>query len=399
MRNIRPSGADTWMRCTGQPALVESLGLQSTDSVYAAEGRAAHELAARCLLADTRASDHIGQILKQKDEVTGQEYKFTVDEDFARAVDDYVEEVTRAAHGADDLLVEQRVDLSKVLQVEDRSGTADAVVLLPKEIQVRDLKFGQGVEVFARRNKQLLLYAAGVWAKHRSTRPELDRLRLVIHQPRIGHTDEYLVSVKGLKKFILIAREKAKEAMTCAPGENLVPGEDQCRWCPAKAQCPALANEVQDAIAGDVAEDGKVDLGDPTESMDSIAELGRKRKLVALVEMWASAVCGLVHDLLVRGINVPGYKLVEGRKGAKAWTDEEATIKYLKDVARIKDADMYNKKLKSPTQMEKVLTENRWLKLQEEGHISQADGKPTVAPDTSAKAAINSDVVFDDVTD
>lgn len=396
-RRYRPSAADTWMLCPGQPAYVEAQGIGPTDSEFAAEGRAAHALAARCLLNESFAIDHIGVELEERNEVTKEPYIFEVDEDFAAAVDDYLEAIRRAAHGANDFLVEQTIDMSKILQKEGESGTADVVLLFDKTIEVHDLKFGKGIPVYAKRNRQLLMYAAGVWYKYRKL-ANVDRIKIVIHQPRIPHIDEAIISVEGIKKFIGLARKAVAKAESAKPGEMLVPGESQCFWCPAKASCPALLQKIEDEVIADFDSMGKLDLPDGSNT-DDLEELGRKRQLVDLVTQWASAVSVRVHELLTRGHDVPAWKLAEGRKGRRTWADPVAAAQFLKTSARLTDSAMYDSKLKSPTQLEKVVKPKTWQRLLENGHVKQSPGKPAVVPADSHKAALPSVASeFDDVS-
>jgi hypothetical protein len=55
---LSPSHSATWLTCPG--ALKLSEGIEDTGSAFAAEGTAAHELAARCLTLDCNADELIG---------------------------------------------------------------------------------------------------------------------------------------------------------------------------------------------------------------------------------------------------------------------------------------------------------------------------------------------------
>ena len=95
-----------------------------------------------------------------------------------------------------------------------------------------------------------------------------------------------------------------------------------------------------------------------------------------------------------------GYKLVAGRKGNKKFSDETEAETIMR-AARIKIDDMFNRKLKSPTQLEKQLKGDKpkvWTKL--EALVSQADGKPVVAPDSDRRPALPATASqFDDLED
>lgn len=107
-----------------------------------------------------------------------------------------------------------------------------------------------------------------------------------------------------------------------------------------------------------------------------------------LIDSWAKAVRGRIEYELLQGNVVPGVKLVQGRRGARAWSsadDAEGTLKSM----RLKQEQMYNFKLISPTQAEKLLkTESprRWKKV--EALITQRDGQPSVAPESDKRPAL-----------
>jgi hypothetical protein len=108
-------------------------------------------------------------------------------------------------------------------------------------------------------------------------------------------------------------------------------------------------------------------------------ELGARMDAVPLVEMWCKAIRAKVESVLMAGGAVEGYKLVAGKKGARAWGDEAVVEKVLKGM-RLKKEQMYDFKLISPTSAEKLLkpTPKRWTKLQ--AHIAQAGGQTLRGP-------------------
>lgn len=380
---LRPSNAHTWMVCKGQPAFVESLNLPPSDSYYAAEGRAAHALAAKCLEEDQNPMDAVGTTLIEAREDTGELVRIKVDEAFAEAVKIYVDNITAAAQKKT-LAVEQQLDLTKIMRADkSQSGTGDAIIHGNGVLEIHDLKFGQGEQVKAKGNRQLLTYAAGAWLKYKDEGP-FEKIKMVIHQPRIHlEPDSWTITVDALKDFIRMVRAAVIVCESSKPGENLKPGEKQCRWCPAKAQCPALEKVVAETIAQEPAQ------GD-------MIRLGKLRGMVALVETWTSAVCDMTRTALENGIEVPGWKLVQGRKGARKWSDEDAALERLKQF-RLKKDVLFDMKLRSPTVLQKAITEQRYEMLIEEGLIVQSEGKPTVAPADSKKEGIAPAVAFDNL--
>lgn len=112
---------------------------------------------------------------------------------------------------------------------------------------------------------------------------------------------------------------------------------------------------------------------------------------VGLIESFCKAVCDRVNSELNAGHPVPGFKLVTGKQGNRAWSDEEAARALLKDQFRYKTEEVFDLKLISPTKAEKLIKKaspRRWPKV--EALITRADGKPTVAPNpTRAQRSIS----------
>jgi hypothetical protein len=101
-----------------------------------------------------------------------------------------------------------------------------------------------------------------------------------------------------------------------------------------------------------------------------------------LIESWVKAVRAEVERRLLAGQQVPGYKLVQGKKGNRAWTKAEDAEALLKALG-LKSDRMYDYKLASPTSLEKLakageIGPRQWSKISE--LITQAEGSPSVAP-------------------
>ena len=119
---------------------------------------------------------------------------------------------------------------------------------------------------------------------------------------------------------------------------------------------------------------------------------------IGLVEMTASAIRAEVERRLVAGVEVPGFKLVEGKRGNRAWVNPDEAELQLKTM-RLKVDEMYDLKLISPTTAEKLakagkLGPRQWAKLQDQ--IGQAQGKPSVAPESDKRPAISVAATADD---
>lgn len=415
---LSPSGAHRWMACPGSLAL-ES-GLPDTSSAFADEGTLAHALAGCCLEAEHDAALFVGGQFGYKDH--GSEKKVIIEKEMADFVQVYIDRIREYAQG-NELMVEQRLEFSCYVDVPDQFGTSDAVILAGDEIQVHDLKYGRGVKVDADNNEQLMLYALGALDTF-GPLGDFKRIRMVIHQPRLQHLSEWDCSVEDLLAFAERAKYAAQAAM--AGDGDLVPGESQCRFCKAKGTCPALRDQVLETVAGDFVDLTKGEIavsivdaetllaqayGVAPKNVDfeqsgasarfvikkpNIApqlagaearvtslddlDLATCMDSVEMVESWCKGVRAEVERRLLAGTFSDGrYKLVEGRAGARAWADEAEAEKLLKSF-RLKQDEMYDFTLISPTSAEKVLaaaSPKRWAKAQ--ALIRRSDGKPSVA--------------------
>ena len=368
---LSPSGAHRWMRCPG--SIAAESGMPDTSSKYAAEGTAAHELASKCLELDANAEAVIG------DTITVDGFDFIVTAEMAHHVNDYCKLVREYAQGGQ-LLVERRVNFSEAIGVPDSTGTSDAIIIHPDRITVIDLKYGMGVKVDATENEQLQLYALGALHDY-SVLGDFQEIVMVVHQPRLNHVSEWSIPAAKLEAFRENARLAAIEALDNRE-PRLNPGEKQCRFCKAKATCPALRAEISDTVGGIASPSDFADLAVAEED-----DLSQAMARVELVEHWCKAIRAEVERRLLAGQPVAGFKLVEGRRGNRAWSDEAEVEKLFKSF-RFKKDEMYDLKLISPTKAEKLLKTNpgRWEKIS--ALTSRGDGKPSVAPATDRRPAL-----------
>ncbi len=365
------------MRCPGSLLLEEKL--PDSSSEYADEGTAAHEVASWILANDLSPEDARKAIGELGVEVNGKVWPIT-DEmldhclDYAKLVYEYA--------GNCPFKIEQRMQFSDVVGVPNQFGTADAVIFHDDVLFIVDLKYGMGVKVDAIDNEQLQLYALAALHEY-DYLGDFSYVQMVIHQPRLNHVAECVITIPELLAFSRRAKEAA--ALALQPNAPLIPGEKQCRFCKAKATCPALREEVLDTLAADLSDFEDVG-AEHVNAPELPVALARAMDKVGLVEDWCKAVRAEVERRLLSGDEVPGYKLVEGRQGPRTWADPETVEEMLK-AWRLRKDEMYDYALISPTKAEKVMTPARWEKLMK--HISRTPGKPSVAPVTDRRPEIS----------
>jgi hypothetical protein len=344
---LSPSKAHRWLHCVGSVAMEPAE--KEASSPYAAEGTKAHEFAASVLKGEVNVTEDI---------------------EMAEYVLVYTDAVRRAAEGKL-LHVEVPLDISKFTGEHGARGTADAVIVSYDTLEVHDLKYGMGHLVEAENNEQLMLYALGVLDLVEGF-TDIQNIKLVIHQPRRDHLSECTISYASLMSFGEKVREVAKLALSCTPGDMLTPHEDSCRWCPAKATCPALEKMVYETVAQDFADVNY----DPYPGPD----------VISLVETWLKAVQTAIFTKLQRFEPVLGWKLVLGREGNRKWNDEAAVEELLKSL-RVTKGDSHEQTLKSPAQLEKLgLAPKKWDQVAP--HITRNEAKPIMVDDRDPRPAV-----------
>lgn len=396
---LSPSGAHRWMPCPGSAVL--EAAYPDKGSSYANEGTAAHELAAGYLTENWSLDEYVGEVWRGE-EADGTAWKVVITEDMVRHVRDYAAKVREYAEGGT-LLVEQRVPIAHLTGEADAKGTADAVIMRGNNITVVDLKFGMGVVVHAEDNPQLQMYALGALEAF-DVLGNFETVTMVIHQPRLWHVSEWTIPIEQLREFghqVTMAAQAVSEATeTDVTGPwalaYLNPGEKQCKFCKAKATCPALRNEVADLVHDAATLSDFADLmPSKPDSQTGDNYLSIAMAKVGLVEEWCKSIRAEVERRLLAGKTVDGFKLVEGKRGNRKWADENGVENLFKSF-RLRQDEMYDLSLISPTTAEKVFKSNpkRWAKVQE--HITQSEGKPSVAPATDKRQAIAVQSVSED---
>lgn len=400
---LSPSGAYRWMTCPGSVALEADYPESSND--YSDEGTCAHGVAAMCLTEGRPAAAYIGRRVPVDPHRT---YEFR--EDMAEPTQRYVDAIVNDYAKGQAMFVEVRVPVGHVTGEEGAEGTSDVVVITDdlQEIQVHDLKFGRGVRVNAEKNPQGMLYALGALAKF-DVMGEFKRVRIVIHQPRLDSVSEWDCTVDELLAFGKEATERAGVALLALKhranwvGKDdsyLTPSDDACKFCKAKATCPALNKLVQDTVGAEfeVLADNALEANTvlPAVPAAEAEALTVKMKAIGLIEDWCKAVRAEVERRLLAGEAVPEFKIVQGRQGNRAYSDEAEAEKLLKSF-RLKQEEMYSFKLKGPAPIEALLKKDsprRWAKV--EALITRSPGALSVAHVSDNRPAVEVKPVADE---
>lgn len=401
---LSPSSAHRWRSCPGSVVLIDKLPVVETSSQFADEGTAAHFLASECLIAGEPAQSFKGReiiVFKGDTWFNAESVSipeganvFTVDDEMADNVQVYLDYINREGG---EIMVEQRLSIEHLTGEKDAKGTSDCVIIKDEELIIVDLKYGRGVRVDAQENDQLAMYALAALAEFDFI-ADFKTVRTVIVQPRLNHISEWSVSVTDLEAEGEKIRADAKHAFALLNEGGMIdadlnPSEKACKFCEAKGVCPKLAAQNLEVITG-----GFVDLdGDIKSQVERAIDreidndtLGRLLQSVDLIENWIKALRARAETELLAGRSVSGFKLVEGRRGARKWADEaeaEATLKTM----RLKVEQMFDLKLISPTTAEKLhksgeIGPRQWPRLQE--LITQANGSPSVAPESDKRPAL-----------
>lgn len=370
---LSPSASHRWLHCTAAPRLEE--GIKDEGSDYAAEGTLAH---AYCAM---KLKNFLGLPTDgEKEEIAALQEKYGTGE-MAEYTDTYVTIVlekynaARAATPDAQLLVETRLDFSDY--VPEAFGTADAIIIADGTMEVIDFKYGKGVKVSAVENPQMMIYALGAYARF-AFEYRIDNLRATIVQPRIDNLSEYEITVEELTAWA--ANVLAPAAEKAYKGEGPQTPGAWCQFCKVKNQCRALANKCKEVVAVDPK------LITPEELAKEVLPM------VPIVKTWISGVEDFALAQALSGIQLPGWKIVEGRSVRKI-TDTDSVAAVLTKNG-YKQNDIFKPvEMRTITDLEKLVGKKQFAAMCGEW-INKPQGKPTLAPEGDKRKAI--DPIADD---
>lgn len=388
---LSPSSAHRWMHCAGAPRL-EATVPQQPAGPHADLGTAAHEIAETILREGYTREHNIASV--ESWPVDGRDVE--IGQDTRDAIWQYVTAIRDRAEALGiEFHLEGFVSLAPLNPPPGlEGGTVDCWMYdeANRHLYVDDYKNGY-TPVDGKDNEQMRLYALGVVVQNR-IKPET--ITTTIHQPRSRDEDVKpdTFTWAELVEFKREAFEAARAAND--PDAPVGPVGSHCKWCRAKAICPAQLALAQDVAREEftslpVLSDTATVIAHPAvKALPEPSEITQDRMLkvlekASIVEDWFKAVRDYAKAKLEAGEEVPGWKLVE-KRATRKWRDEEAAEEWLK--RRLPVADVYKKQLVSPYQAEQAIKrEFVRLEVPEEFIISESSGVNMV-PEDHPKPAV-----------
>ena len=352
-----------------------------TTSTYAQEGTAAHAMVEECL---TLNESILSDLTKKK---------FKLEESYEVAVQEVLDwvEMLRIKHAASqDMyeLVEQKVSLKTYGartgcgELEEVAGTLDYCMVVPEEhlVYIVDWKFGAGIEVFPD-TEQLRAYALGKLAG--LTHQNITKVILVIGQPRFYGGEFFKTHETTPTDLFDWMSDELIPALNNAKSKHPIfnPTKKACQWCAKKATCKYRKSQAMEAAANVFKIHAKIpDNTDEEELAEFLYQIPDLKKYISDIELYA-------HNILKAGKSIPGFKLVAGRS-IRRWVDEKAVKQFYLNLDEYELDDLTIIKLKSPTQLEKLVGKKNvtedMLAL-----VHKPAGKPTLVREIDKREALS----------
>jgi len=350
------STAKRVINCPASVKLVQRMPPQ-VESEHAARGTLLHNVIAELLEFDKRPEQCIGATYK--DQTLTPEL---LDEKIipALALLDEVDPEKKMEY-----MVETRVAFGDFLP--GVFGSTDLLGRKGKRAIVLDWKFGDGVLVDAENNPQLLFYAAAAmrtpaaqWVFEGAEEIEC----IIVQPPAIRRWVTTPARIKEFEQELLYAVR-----LSSWPEPPMQEG-DHCRWCAAKPICPRMTGAAERALKGNLLE-------------MPAQQISARLQQAETLQTYINDLQALAFQMLDKGIEVPGYKLV-AKQARRQWV-EKAKIEAWVDAKGVKDA--YEPvTIKSPAQLEKVLKKAK-IEFPADMVVSVSSGD-TLAPDSDPRPAV-----------
>ena len=352
------STAKRVIACPASVKLVQQIPSKDIPNEFADRGTLLHNVIADVLEFNEAPEKYIGT--KYKEQVLTQEL---IDEkiNVALAALKEIDPTDKMAFA-----IETRVGFDTFLP--GVFGSTDLLGRIGDRAIVLDWKFGDGVLVDAEENYQLLFYAAAAmrtdkakWIFEGATEIEC----IIVQPPEIRRwvTTPQRVALfeQELRRAV---HESHSEAASMAMG-------DHCRWCAAKPICPKMTGQVERVLQTKL-------------QALPIDQIAMQLEQADAIESYIKDLRTLAAQMLEHGVRVPGFKLV-AKRATRQWVDEDKVVAWGTD-AGLFTIDLWERKLKSPAQLEKVLKTHK-IELPPELVVSISSGS-TLAADSDSRPAV-----------
>lgn len=381
---LPPSAAHRWAVCTPSARIEEQL--PDTTSEAAAEGTVAHEMCEVKL----RGYYYTPEMTPKKKtaaltKIRKKELYKPEMEGYTDTYLDVIKEITTGMDNTPVVKIEEKVDLTE--WVPEGFGLIDCLIIGSDKLVVCDFKYGKGVKVDVTDNHQLMLYALGAYRAYNMIY-DIQKIELVIIQPRIDHIDKCMVMPAYLLNWGEDIRKRAQ--MAWAGEGKFNPGEKQCRFCKAKATCKARADyNVRLAFSDPV--NPKTDK--PAISLAAALipndRIGEYLKLGMDVAAWVDDLKAHALSESLAGRPVAGWKAVEGRQ-LRTWSDQEQAFEALK-AGGVPEAMLWERKPLTLAKVEETVGKKQFNDIAGKFVVKQP-GKPTLVIESDKRPAITNTI-------
>lgn len=361
---LRPS--QPWPLCPGSPQFVARLREEGKipqtepDSEVAALGTRCHSYAEYRIKASFYPDNQRGHWQDKADEIGD-----TLPENYLENASKYIRYVTDVLFGRENSIewgVETKV---KIWYEPNHKGTVDFWYKEGATLYVIDYKSGR-VEVDPNNNTQLLSYAIGLWDSRGFRETEVVEVKLGIIQPFVGGFrghEPYWAKTALTPTDLEYARRElgylAMEARSPLVRSRLIPGEKQCRFCPAKPLCPAVEEKLRQEMG----------------VMEPVNDLTDKQLFQVLDSAkvfrdYLDSVEDRVRDMPEETLKSNGWRLQRGARKFGWNQTEDMTVSALMSLG----LDPYKQVLKTPAMVRDELGSDELL----EGLYSTDYNRPTL---------------------
>lgn len=365
---LSASGAHRWLECTPSARLEENFEDRSSDS--AKEGTLAHAIAeakVRNMLIDPLPKRSFNKILKD----------FTNDSMYQKEMDaltdeyaEYIRSLVLSYPQKPYIAVEVKLDLSAY--IPEGFGTADCIIISGNELHIVDLKYGKKVPVSAEDNPQLKLYALGAVGEYELFY-DIQSVHMHIFQPRNSDGGgTFTTGVQELKAWGDSIRPTVEMAYMGA-GEQKAGA--WCGFCKAKPICQKHAEKCRELA--------KLDFKKP--ELLTLEEVGAILQTAKDVASWAKALEEYALSEALKGVDIPGWKAVAGRK-TRAWTDMDTAFKKLTD-SGIDEEILWKKTPLTLAQVEDEIGKKDFATLVGD-MVTTSTGKSALVPESDKRPAL-----------